>query len=606
MSMNVIADWVALDAVQQDGSYPRPQLVRRQWASLDGEWDFARDPSGITTKDEISFDHTIQVPFPPESPASGIGETGPCKTVWYRRTVTPDDVRRAGRGEATPRVLLHFGAVDFRATVWVDGQLLGTHIGGQTPFEFDITELLGAAGEDHVLAVRADDDPGDVEQPRGKQDWHSDPHSIWYHRTTGIWQPVWLEAVPETWIDSVALTPDITGAAVAVDVSTRGALIDAAQVSVEISLGGRDLGSASAAVQNGKTRIRVPIEALSNGQAVQEFLWSPERPQLLNVTIALSAGPVTDRVASYTGLRTVEARDRHFLLNGRPYFLRSVLEQGYWPASHLAAPSSEALREEVELIKRLGFNAARIHQKAEDPRFLFWADRLGLLIWAEAANAYQFSPRAVSLMVNEWTELVERDRSHPCIVTWVPLNESWGVQHISDDPRQQAFSRAIADLTRALDGTRPVISNDGWEHTHSDIWTIHDYTPHGSVLTARYGTTAAAIAMLESYEPGGHRVALDASLDCGQPFMLTEFGGISFDLVATHDAWGYSAANGADDFEARLTDVVTAAAGSGVLAGFCYTQLTDTGQETNGLLTAERTPKLPWDTLHAIITVGPR
>jgi hypothetical protein len=278
-----------------------------------------------------------------------------------------------------------------------------------------------------------------------------------------------------------------------------------------------------------------------------------------------------------------------------------VLAQNYWPDSHLAAPSAAALRREVELIRDLGFNTARVHQKAEDPRFLYWADRLGLMIWGETAGAYEFSPRAVGALVTEWTAIVERDRSHPSIIAWVPLNESWGVQHIAHDPRQRAFSRGISDLTRALDGSRPVISNDGWEHTDSDIWTVHDYEADPAVLSARYGSMEAFHAMLADVGPAGRRLSVGQT-DGGEPIMLTEFGGVSYVDDAVDGAWGYSSASDPADFAARVAGIVGAVAASPILSGFCYTQLTDTGQETNGLLRADRTPKIPIEDVRRVVT----
>jgi hypothetical protein len=291
-----------------------------------------------------------------------------------------------------------------------------------------------------------------------------------------------------------------------------------------------------------------------------------------------------------------------FLLNDRPVYLRSVLEQGYWEESHLAAPSADALRAEVQLIRDLGFNAVRIHQKFEDPRFLYWTDRLGVLVWAEAPGAYESSPTAITRTVREWLEVLDRDRSHPSIVTWVPLNESWGVQHIASTPALQSYARGITELTRAVDPTRPVISNDGWEHVDSDLLTVHDYEWRPEVVRERYGTADAFERELDGVGPAGRRIRLSGPTD-GVPVVLSEFGGIRWSPSGSGDAdWGYSTATSADDFRERLSGLLAAVHASPVLAGFCYTQLTDTLQEANGLLTADRRPKLPIEQLRAIIT----
>lgn len=341
------------------------------------------------------------------------------------------------------------------------------------------------------------------------------------------------------------------------------------------------------------------------GQAYEELLWSPENPRLVDARIELAdaEGP-TDAVASYLGLRSTEVDRRVFLLNDRPRYIRSVLNQGYWPESHLAAPSADALRAEVQLIKDLGFNAARVHQKFEDPRFLFWADRLGLMVWSEAPATFTFTPTAVQRTVREWLEVVQRDFSHPSIVTWVPLNESWGVQHIAQDDRMLHFARSLVYLTKALDPTRPVVSNDGWEQADTDILAIHDYEGDGDVMRARYLDRDAVDELVAGVGPAGRRLVLTGDVS-DVPVMLTEFGGISFDARRTHDAWGYTAASTAEDFGDRLRSLMSAVHDSTALAGYCYTQLTDTLKETNGLVDEDRVPKLPLEEIREIM-LGPR
>ena len=615
----------SLRASAQDGTYPRPQLVRPLWRDLTGPWGFASDErdEGLDatwfrpgTADV--FDRAIQVPFPPESAASGIGHAGHLAVVWYRRTLTAEDLDGAGSGTQGERLLLHFGAVDHHADVWLDGQHLGEHDGGQTPFSFDVTGVVrGADGRDLELVVRAHDDPLDVSQPRGKQDWLTEPHSIWYDRTTGIWQPVWLEAVPALHVSELAWEADVPDGSVHLLVRLSRRPTTPVTLAVRLELEGELLAEHHVRVLDRDVRVTVDLPRQANGQQYEEILWSPERPTLIDATVELTEqgetagdgpdeGP-TDTVASYLGLRHVAVAHGLFLLNDRPYYLRSVLEQGFWPESHLAAPSADALRAEVQVIKDLGFNSARVHQKAEDPRFLFWADKLGLALWAETANAYAFSPRSVELLTREWLELVRRDRSHPSIVTWVPLNESWGVQHGAHDVRQQHYGLGLAQLTRALDRTRPVVSNDGWEHTDSDIWSVHDYAARGDELRARYGTPEAVQLLLDGVGPAGRRLRLTSvarPVDRGQPLMLTEFGGVSY-AGGRADAWGYSTATDDADFEARVGDLLDAVRDCRPIAGYCWTQLTDTGQETNGLLRADRSPKLAMDVLRRLV-VGHR
>ena len=593
------------NALDQDGTYPRPQLVRNAWADLSGTWDFAVDARPRATPATIAFDRTIQVPYPPESLASGIGEPGFAPVVWYRRTIGPDDLARAGHAPDRPRVLLHLGAVDWAATVWVGGHLVARHVGGHTPFSVDITEALGELDQPTTVVVRAFDDPQDTAQARGKQDWHPHQHSIWYDRTTGIWQPVWLEAVPEQHVVELQWTPRVRDCAVDLALRLAEDPLEGSEVHVRLLQDGRQIAAGRWPVMTRDWQASLPVAVLRNGQALEEYLWSPESPRLVQAEVTLATPRGADEMGSYLGLRSVGTTESDLLLNDRPYFLRAVLEQGYWPQSHLAAPSPGALREEVGLIKSLGFNCVRVHQKAEDPRFLYWADREGLLVWGEMASAYTFSARAVTDYAAEWTAVVRRDRSHPCIITWVPLNESWGVHHIAHDPAQQAYARAIADLTRALDPGRPVVSNDGWEHVDSDLWTVHDYTDDPQTLLARFGTPASALDVVRTGRPGGRAVLLDRDLDPNRPrrpILLSEFGGVSFDPTASANSWGYSVAANATDFADRVTGLVSAAIAAQGIAGFCYTQLTDTGLETNGLLHADRTPKLPVDRLRRMIT----
>jgi beta-galactosidase/beta-glucuronidase len=584
--------------------YPRPQLVRAAWVSLDGSWGFAFDDDdrGLSEHWERggAFALTITVPFPPESPASGVRDAGVHRVCWYHRRISDAELRSAG---PDGRYLLHFGAADYETTVWVDGNLAGTHLGGQSPFTFDITDLLDPSDSEHSLVVRCFDDPDDVEAARGKQDWRAEPHAVWYERTSGIWQSVWLESVPPIHVHRLAWESDATTATAKATIRLSRRPLGSARVLVELSRDGRRLASCQVECESDLVEVPLVIGVQRNGQEYEELIWSPERPVLIDASVEVEVDGCTDHVRSYLGLRSVAVEQRSFLLNDRPYVLRAVLSQGYWPESHLAAPSPDALREEVELIKSLGFNAVRIHQKAEDPRFLFWCDQLGLAVWAESGSAYQYSADAVGRFAKEWIDLVERDRSHPSVVTWVPLNESWGVQHIAHDPAQQAFARAIADLTRAIDPTRPVVSNDGWEHTSSDIVTVHDYTDSVETLRARYGESSSLEKLLGGIGPAGRRMRVsEPGWTPDAPVMLTEFGGIAYSDGSRDEGWGYSSASDGSDYECRLAGLIGAARNSLLLAGFCYTQLTDTRQEINGLCDEHRRPKLPSDRLRAIVT----
>ncbi|WP_413803573.1 sugar-binding domain-containing protein [Streptomyces iranensis] len=587
--------------------HPRPQLIRDpDWRDLGGPWQFAHDDEDRGRADRwmdpatsAPFTGTVTVPYPPESAASGVADTGFHPVLWYRRTV---DVPRPAAGR---RLLLHFGAVDHRAEVWLNGRLVGHHEGGHTGFSCDLTDAVDRDGEQTVV-VRAEDQPLDATQPRGKQDWRRDPHVIWYHRTSGIWQPVWLEEVPAEHITLLHWTPEVAHARVRCRLRLGHWPQRPLTVTVRLIRGERVLAEQRTLFEGQETEFDVAVPALRHGQDLDDLLWSPERPQLVDAVVELrDAADDTplDRVTSYLGLRDIGWDDGVFLLNHKPYFLRFALQQGYWPASHLSASAGE-LRRDVELAKEIGLNGLRVHQKIEDPRFLYWADRLGLLLWEEMPSAYAFGAQTVERVVAEWTEAVSRDLSHPSIVAWVPINESWSVPNPALVPAQRHFMDALYHLTKALDPARPAVSNEGWEISAADIWGVHDYTQHGDVLRERYGHASLRQGEIAEQWPGAKRLTLDGVRHQGQPVVLSEFGGATFEPAEGAEWFGYDTVATKEDFAERLADLVAAAVDSG-LAGFCYTQFTDTEQETNGLLTPDRRPKIPPAELRRILTRPP-
>ncbi len=521
--------------------YPRPDFRRSRWVDLDGEWEFG---AGETER----FDRKILVPFCPQSARSGIGDPSPGDVVWYRRRFD------APEGE---RLLVHFGAVDYRATVWVNGEEVARHEGGHTPFSADISRVAGRRG--NVVVVRAEDPLADKTIPRGKQHWTATPEGIFYTATTGIWQTVWLEPLPARSIEGLRLTPDLDRGTLDVEVDAEG------EIEVLATFAGRPVGRRTGSGT-------MALDAI--------HAWSPEAPHLYDLQVTLTQhGHEVDRVESYFGLRKVETRDGRFWLNGAPYVQRLVLDQGYFPGGLMTAPSSADLRRDIELAKSMGFNGARKHQKVEDPRWCYWADRLGFLAWGEMPSFRQHSADAERRFIAEWTAAVRRDRDHPCIVVWSPVNESDG---LSADPA--AFLEEVYRTTRELDPTRPVVTNDGWEHTTTDLCTLHDYAT-ADVLRSRYRSVETALDPAfrprPPYLPGyAYR---------GEPIVLSEFGG-----VALAEAGGtfYSEAAGSAGLLEVYQEMIEALMDSGPVQGFCYTQLTDVEQERNGLLTFERNPKI--------------
>jgi beta-galactosidase/beta-glucuronidase len=590
-------------AGSQEGDYPRPQMVRDQWTDLDGFWDFAYDDEdrgeqeGWYRSGHEAFTRRISVPFPPESSASGIDDPAFHQVLWYRRSVSvPTDI-------GLKRLILHFGAVDYKATVWAGGQSVGHHEGGHTPFSCDLTGPA-KAGPELVIVVRAEDAPQDLMQPRGKQSWAEQPRDIWYARTSGIWQPVWLEVVPELHIVSTNWQPDVRHATVGFDIALSRVPKGLVTVRARLSQSGRLLAEHASRLYEPHSHLDIALSAVPGLREMEDLWWSPSAPNLIDAEVCLvdDDGADIDRVLCYFGLRSVEVADGKFLLNGSPFYLRLALEQGFWPESHLAAPSSGALRTEVELIKELGFNGVRLHQKIEDPRFLYWADRLGIVVWSEMPSAYVYSSRVVERVTKEWLEVLERDRSHPSIIAWVPLNESWGVNDIEAREEEANFALSLYHLTKAVDPARPVVSNDGWEHVKSDIWTIHDYSPTGAGLRERYGDREQLARSLNGRRWARRVLLPHFDEDRGQPVVLSEFGGLSYAPAPDEEWFGYATVGSPREFAEQLKDLVDAICENDQISGFCYTQLTDTGQERNGLLDQHRRPKLPVAELREIFS----
>jgi beta-galactosidase/beta-glucuronidase len=567
--------------------YPRPHRVRPRWMNLNGPWQFAFDDEDRGVRDGWftgrDLPQRIVVPFTFEAPLSGIGDRSVHRVVWYRREVDiPADFLQQ-------RLLLHIGACDFATRVWVNSHAAGTHRGGYTPIACEIQHWT-RAGRNEIV-IRAEDRPVWT-QPRGKQIIGERPELIDYDRVTGIWQSVWLEPVPEVFIEDVWSTYDLDTQRLSIRVQTNTEF--RGQVGITVSLGG-------APVAHGQSSGRIDV-SIPDPQ-----LWSVERPTLYDITVALRLGDdVIDSVTTYAGLREFRCSGRSVLLNGEPFYFRGVLDQGYFPGGWYTAPSDAELRRDIELMKALGFNGARKHQKAEDPRWLYWADRLGFVVWSEMGNGREFSTTHVDDLTREWMDVVRRDRMHPSIMAWVPLNESWGVGRVATSRRQQEWVRALFHLTHAIDGTRPVLANDGWEYLAGDIWGVHLYVPDGPFLAEML---AAILSEPTRELIPGRRAALPGGAVDNVPVMLTEFGGLAFrDPTRPADAgstWGYDTVTDAREFEHRLSALVGAVRSQSHFSGFVWTQLTDVQQEANGLLYFDRTPKLTLDAYRRMFGTRP-
>ena len=566
--------------------YPRPQFVRSIWFNLNGEWEFAFDDAdeglSLGWHDGRELPLRIVVPFAYQTPLSGINDKSIHEVVWYARSFElPEEFYKRD-------LLLNFGAVDYSSTVWINGHEVGHNRGGHVPFQFDIAPYL-KSGENR-LTVRVEDRQS-PQQPRGKQSFTGLPEGIDYYCTTGIWQTVWLEPVPPMRIEEIRLNTDAERNRLDVLVFLH-APSAAWRVEVEVLEEGKRvaIGYDQTRVATGRLSLNIPYAKL----------WSPESPHLYDLHVRLYDGNnLLDEIGSYFGLRGIELRNAQFLLNGKPTYVKMVLDQGYWPEGLLTAPSDEALQTDIGWVKMFGFNGVRKHQKIEDQRWLYWCDKLGLLVWEEMPNGREWSPKAEELLSAEWQDAVRRDYNHPCIVTWVPVNESMGFPGLSlEHAGQYSFIERMVRVTRRLDSSRPVIDNDGWEHTDiTDICAIHDYTPSAEKILARY----------QEMLSGGQlppKVWVDKPLFArgsryrGQPIVLSEVGGFlaippdippeKRDLLYRfYDSFKTSA-----ELLDKYRDLMKGIASLEFLAGFCYTQLTDIEQEVNGLLTYDRRPKV--------------
>lgn len=579
--------------------YPRPDFKRKSFQNLNGEWEFAFDDKNLGIKEKWystgSLARRIIVPYAYQCEMSGIGERDFHDIVWYKKQVM---ITKEEGGE---RLILHFGAVDYHAMVWINGNFAGEHFGGNTPFAFDITKDVVFSAE-NTIVVRVADDALDLELPRGKQYWKGESEGIFYTGTTGIWQTVWMEQIADNSLDRIWITPDVDRKTISIKMEFSGN--EEKQVRVRMFLRGQEYIDDLIRVHKNRAEraFRLDQSITLDWNHQESLVWSPENPVLFDLEFTvLTNRETTDFVESYCALRKVSVTNGKFMLNNRPYYQKMLLDQGYWKPSLMTAPTDEDFIKDIKACKAMGFNGVRKHQKAEDPRYLYHADRLGLIVWGEASSAYVYSRDFACNMAREWAEIVKRDYNHPCIVCWVPLNESWGVDCIMNNGEEQDFSRALYYLTKSLDQTRCVISNDGWDHTISDLLTIHDYEGTYPVLKERY---SGEIDRILNSTPGSRTLYAQGNCYGGEPIIVSEFGGISYQKTEDVKGWGYTAANSDEDFLKRYQNVVSALLESPHIQGFVYTQICDVEQETNGLMTYDREFKVDPEIIRRINMSG--
>lgn len=551
--------------------HPFPQFMRDEWMNLNGTWEFEYDysASGQARKvfEKAHLQDSILVPFCPESELSGIGNRDFMNSIWYQRYVR---IPEEWKGK---RMILHFGAVDFEAVIYINGKEAGNHQGGYVSFSIDITDFLEPG--DNRICVCVKDDVRTGRQPAGKQSEQYDSYRCLYTRTTGIWQTVWLEAVPENYVEKVRYYPDCENQAVHLEALVRGSGV----LKVSVSYEGDCMGSAVIDMVPGSSRFTIPLREL--------YLWEPGHGRLYDVEISFGE----DSVHSYFGMRDVRLDGRKFLINGKSVFQRLVLDQGYYPDGIYTAPTEEALVQDIDTALRLGFNGARLHEKVFEPRFLYHCDKKGYLVWGEHANwgldiTYSWS---VYPFLQEWLEIVDRDFNHPSIIGWCPFNETWDIE---GRKQYDEVLRLVYRTTKALDTTRPCIDTSGNYHVETDIFDVHDYEQDPEIFRKNYDRLMTEGVLVDRFD--------DRQTYRGEPCFMSEFGGIRSSFEEGMN-WGYGEApKNKEEFMERYRGLVTAILDNDQMFGFCYTQLYDVESETNGLYSYERQPKFDDQELYKI------
>lgn len=573
--------------------YFRPQFVREQWEDLNGEWKFVFDDENAGERERYfcAFPKSVKkicVPYSYETPASGISDETAHETVWYQRTFS------AKRLPADKRYLIHFEGADYSTKIWVNGSLAALHEGGNCRFTVDATDFLSDDGN-NVLTVRCEDS-FDTRQPRGKQRWLKNSFGCWYVQTTGIWKPVWSEIVSSARLDRVKFTPDVDRESVRIDYEFPKEALGA-EIETEITFG--DIPVIKSRLSVNRRSVTQILDMRCDAFDFKVKQWNPANPNLYDVKFTVfQNGEKTDEVCSYFGMRKIQADKKGIRLNNSPVYLKMILAQNYWKQSGYTMPDEDAAIRDISLAQEAGFNSLRIHQKIEDERFLFYCDVMGMFVWGEFPAGYEFDDVAVKRLTTEWMDAVRQQYNHPAIIAWVPFNESWGIPDVFTDKLQQQFTRGIYSLTKVFDAMRPVITNDGWEHTTSDILTLHDYDGSGASMTKRYADGLKEI-LANRVAHGNFKFAFAQGYSYAeQPIIVSEYGGIA---LASSEGWGY---NGKVKNETELIqkyeELTSAIKAMPNVSGYCYTQLTDTYQEVNGLLDFEHNPKVDLKKIYAI------
>lgn len=569
--------------------YPRPQFVRNEWMPLNGSWDFDFDDKNIGIIKKYyngtkKFKYRILVPYAYQTEASGINSQDIHEVVWYKRHF---DYKKDKR-----RVLLCFNGVDYISDIWINKKHVMTHQGAYSSFSVDISDYLKKGS--NLIVVRCYD-PFDPTIPRGKQSWTGKRYGCWYIPSTGIWQSVWLEYFNCDCIDKYSLIPNIDNCSFSGDITTLYGIADSVEISVSYK---NKLWKKQSFSLDGKYT-RYTVQLMENDFADESFFWTIEHPNLFYVTFRLyKEGKLLDEAKTRFGLRKISIDEAgNICLNNSKIYQKLILDQGYFKESGITAPSIEILRQDILLSKQMGFNGARKHQKIEDPYYYYYAEELGFLTWCEMPSAFNFNDEEIKNISKEWEDILQTAKNFTSNVCYVTLNESWGVRKMRIDPKQQNFARALYFLTKSIDDSRLISTNDGWEMvSNTDIVGIHDYSFDSSEFNYKYQKD-----LYSTVYPKERKLFVDNNEYEGQPVLLTEFGGIAMKEEEKNGAWGYNhGANSKEEFMNRYRNLIYGILHHKDFQGFCYTQLTDVQQEVNGLLYEDRTPKFDLDEIRII------
>lgn len=544
--------------------HPKPQFERKTWQNLNGKWQFEIDngKSGVDRglyKTDTALSGSIEVPFCPESELSGVNHKDFMYSVWYKRKINIEKEQLNGI------VKLHFGAVDYKAIVYVNGQEVGVHKGGYVSFSFDITKFL-QVGENEIT-LNADDDTRNRLIPSGKQSYYYNSYSCFYTRTTGIWQTAWLEFMPKNHVEKAKYYTDIEAGSLTAMISTCGS----GKLFISAYYQGKPMGSASTYSHGGLNTLTILLK--------EKHLWEVGDGKLYNLEIEFEQ----DKVKSYFGLRSLRLDGYKFLINEKSVFQRLVLDQGFYPKGVYTAPSDADLEKDIDISMAMGFNGARLHEKVFEERFLYHCDKKGYIVWGEYPNwgvDLSYS-EAVYAILPEWIEAVERDFNHPSIIGWCPFNETWDT-----DRRKQCdeILKTIYYATKAIDQTRPVIDTSGCYHVITDIFDVHDYEQDVEKFRKNNDQLKNEGTLCDLIGNGRQKYTV------GQPTFVSEYGGILWSN--DESSWGYgNAPKTEQEFFDRLKGLTDILMDNPKMFGLCYTQLIDVEQEQNGFYTFDRKAK---------------